>query len=87
MKKWLLLILIPLFAFGCATTGLENRVAELESRMEIMEITGGAEQTAASFYPATALTGGGTGALDKITGVSEGDVAMVALEDDGTYGD
>lgn len=43
---------------------------------------------ASGFYPATALTGGGTGALDKMDGadLSNGDVAIVVLENDGTYG-
>lgn len=43
---------------------------------------------AASFYPATAINGGGTGALDKIdgAGLSNADVAIVVLENDGTYG-
>ena len=40
------------------------------------------------FYPATALTGGGTGALDKLSvaSLSDGDAAIVILENDGTYG-
>jgi len=43
---------------------------------------------AANVYPFSgALTGGGTGALDAITGVSEGDIAIGGLEDDATYGD
>lgn len=43
---------------------------------------------ASNFYPATAINGGGTGALDKIdgAGLANGDVAFVALENDGTYG-
>lgn len=42
---------------------------------------------AAKFYPATALTGGGVGALDKIDGaiLSNADVAFVVLENDATY--
>jgi len=40
----------------------------------------------ANFYPATVLTGGGTGALDKITTPGDKDVAIVTLEADATYG-
>ena len=41
---------------------------------------------AANFYPATDLTGSGTGALDKIPGASlaQGDVALVSLVDHAT---
>lgn len=44
--------------------------------------------SANNFYPATVLTGGGAGSLDKIDGdlLSNGDVALVVLENDGTYG-
>lgn len=43
---------------------------------------------AKNFYPATVLSGGGTGALDKLDGatLADGDVAMVTLIGDGTYG-
>lgn len=43
---------------------------------------------AKNFYPAAALTGGGTGALDKIDGaiLADGDTALVTLVGDGTYG-
>ncbi|MFB5606351.1 MAG: hypothetical protein ACE5R7_08700, partial [Nitrosarchaeum sp.] len=43
---------------------------------------------AASFYPATAINGGGAGALDKIdgAGLANADVAIVVLENNGTYG-
>ena len=90
MKKLLILITILLFAVltGCATTqqmaNLEQKVADLED----MVVMGGTEGAAASFYPASAgLIGGQAGKLDKITSVSEDDVAMVAMEDHATYGD
>ena len=43
---------------------------------------------AASFWPATDLTGGGTGALDKIpaNSLGQGDVAFVSLVNHATYG-
>lgn len=39
----------------------------------------------ANFYPAHFLTGGAAGALDAITGYSDGDAALVILDDGGTY--
>ena len=90
MKKLIVLIFILLFAgfTGCVTTSdrmikLEQKVADLEQQV----LMGGTERAAASFYPFTGgLTGGGTGALDKITGTDNKDAGIVMLEADGTYG-
>lgn len=47
-----------------------------------------AAPAATQFYPAVALTGGGTGALDKISGagLNDRDVAIVVLKGHATYG-
>lgn len=81
-----------LFGFGCVTTSpdLETRLAQLESKVAEIEdlgVMGLAEGVGASFYPATgALTGGGTGALDKITSTADKDAAIVMFNDEATYG-
>lgn len=85
MKKFFGILLF-VFLFGaCATPSLENRVAMLEERVASVEMLG-ASGVGASFYPARALSGGGAGALDTITGVMAKDVGFVVLESDATYG-
>lgn len=83
MKR--LLFLVILFVAGCVATGdLEQRVSKLE-RQALM---GAAQQAGANFYPSSGgWTGGGAGALDKITGVAEGDTVLVTREDDSVWGD
>ena len=86
MKKFIVLIFILLF-IGCATTQqmakLEQKVTDLEEQV----LMGSTERAGASFYPARSLIGGVAGSLDNITSVVEKDVALVALEDDTTFGD
>jgi len=84
MKRLIVLLLVLFFA-GCATVDrvaiLEQKVAELENQ------TGSTEMAGASFYPFTGgLTGGGTGALDKMTSLTDKDVAFGVLQGDATYG-
>jgi len=86
MKRLIVLIFILLFA-GCVTTQqmakLEQKVADLEEQV----LMGGTERAGASFYPFTGgLIGDTTGTLDHVTGVVNGDVGMVALKADATYG-
>lgn len=89
MKKLFVLMAVVCFMAGCVTVDprvsvLEEKVAKLEKR-SIMET---ATRAGASFYPATgALTGGGSGALDKITGTADKDAAIVMFNDEGTWGD
>jgi len=76
MRK-LAFILLAFLLFGCATnTALEKRISILEDQIEQVQM-GGTSNVGANFYPATALIGGGTGALDKITGTNDGDVGLV----------
>ena len=84
MKRLIVLLLVLSF-FGCATVDrvamLEKKVVDLENR------TGSTEMAGASFYPFTGgLTGGGTGALDKMTSLTDKDVAFGVLQGDATYG-
>jgi hypothetical protein len=60
------------------------RLEAVERQVALLQASG----VGASFRPYTALTGGGTGALDKTDGatLSLGDVAFVALNSDATYG-
>lgn len=89
MKKLLILIMAIVFLAGCATvdprvTVLEEKVAKLEKRI----VMGQASGAGASIYPVTAnLIGGGTGALDKITSVADGDAALAILSENATWGD
>jgi len=87
MKKYIVGIIAVLFLLaGCATTqqlqSLEEKVTKLERKV----IISGAEGAGKNFYPATALTGGGSGALDKVTTPVAGDVAFVVLNNDAAYG-
>ena len=87
MKKFFILFFVLLFV-GCATSNdrmikLEQKVRELED----MVLIGATEEAGASFYPFTGgLDGGTTGMLDKITSLSDKDVAFGALQGDATYG-
>lgn len=87
MKKWVALTALILLLASCATTdyaSLESRISKLEKK-SVMEMATGA---GASFYPFHALTGGGTGALDKpdASTLNDGDVGFVVLKGDASYG-
>lgn len=92
MKKiFLLIALAGLFLSSCVTadpqrTYLDQRVAKLERQIAQMQMAG-ATGAGANIYPVTgALTGGGTGALDKITSTADKDAAIVMFNAEATYG-
>jgi hypothetical protein len=85
MKKLLAIIAGVVLIAACTDTKeLEKRISTIEKRLTMTMATG----AGASFRPYSALSGGGTGALDKTDGssLSLGDVAFVALNADATYG-
>lgn len=88
--RWRCLVLCICLAFFLGCAGLQSGSADLERRLEEVEdqiLMLQASGVGASFRPYTALTGGGTGALDKTDGasLSDADVAVVVLEGDATY--
>ncbi len=92
MKRIVLLIAVVVFALaGCATldpkvADLEQKVAKLERQVRNIQMSG-ATGAGANIYPVTgALTGGGTGALDKITTTGDKDAALVMFNDESTWG-
>jgi hypothetical protein len=89
MRKIFVLIMAIVVMAGCTTTDpridkLESKIAKLERQMIMGQATG----AGANIYPVTgALTGGGTGALDKITTTSDKDSAVVMFNNEATWGD
>lgn len=90
MKRLLVLIFSVAFLYGCATVP-DPRVDQLEAKVKKLErqvMMGAATGAGKNIYPVTgALTGGGTGALDKITSVADQDAALVMFNDEATWGD
>jgi hypothetical protein len=88
MRKLSVLLMAIVFLAGCATvdprvTALEEKVVKLERKLVMGQATG----AGANIYPVTgALTGGGTGALDKITSTADKDAAIAMFNAEGTYG-
>jgi len=88
MKKILILCFLTFFACSCASTGLENKVrlledkvAKLERKILLVQAEGaGATQ---NFYWRNGLEGGENN-LDSITGMADGDGAMVAVKSEST---
>ena len=71
---------------GCATTGLEKRVAELEDQVMMLQAGG----VAANFYPARTVdwdaSGSAAGDLDNITSTVDDDAGFVITQDDSYFG-
>lgn len=89
--KSVLLLLPLLLVLSCTTShNLENRLAQLETKVQDIEelgVMGLAEGVGASFYPVSgSLTGSGTGSLDKISGTADNDAAIAMFNAHGTYG-
>ena len=83
MKKFygILAGLLILMIIGYFNTS--QKIADLEEQV----LMSGTERAGASFRPFTGgLIGDATGTLDHVTGVVNGDVGMVALKADATYG-
>jgi len=88
MKKLFVILLSILFFSGCVTLGIDqNKITQLEKKIaELEKGRYSTEGAGYNFYPFTAISGGGTGSVDKVTGLADKDVGFVALQDDGTYG-
>lgn len=64
-----------------------HEVGRLEDKVKQLEVMEEAGSAGADFRPFTALTGGGAGAVDKVTSTENGDVGFAVLEGDATYGE
>jgi hypothetical protein len=100
MKKIFAFLLALLLTTSCAGLGLQTQdssIAELEAKIKVLQERlddlemMGAAGVGANFYPArglaTAGAGSSAGDLDHITGTGNNDFGLVALLEDGTYGD
>jgi len=85
MKKFYGVLLVAIVALGFSLYQVYNAI-QLEKRVKQMGVMQMAQEAGADFRPFTAMTGGGTGAVDKPTNTEDGDVGILAMENDATYG-